>query len=252
MGSIVAMTIICLVNYVTFEVCQIMMMYFFFRMVLREAIQRRRGLYRLAHSLLQHSSRPQNNRVLGVSLCSQASSSCGTSGSTKGQPQMIDILGKPYATDEWTNVTPSIISKVGFNLHNRKYHPINLIRQRIVNYFYKRFENHVGNPMFAVFDSISPVVTVQQNFDSLLVPANHISRSKSDTYYINKDELLRAHTSAHQDELIRMGFDAFLAVGDVYRRDEIDRSHYPIFHQMDGVRLITKDQVSSHIETIKH
>ena len=33
-------------------------------------------------------------------------------------------------------------------------------------------------------------------------------------------------------ELISMGLDNFLVVGDVYRRDEIDSSHYPIFHQV--------------------
>ena len=50
--------------------------------------------------------------------------------------------------------------------------------------------------------------------------------------------MLRAHTSAHQSDLIKMGLDNFLVVGDVYRRDEIDRTHYPVFHQMEGVRLM--------------
>jgi phenylalanyl-tRNA synthetase alpha chain len=69
------------------------------------------------------------------------------------------------------------------------------------------------------------------------VPKDHPSRKKSDCYYINKELLLRAHTSAHQSELIKQGMNNFLVVGDVYRRDEIDRSHNPIFHQMEGVRL---------------
>ena len=34
-----------------------------------------------------------------------------------------------------------------------------------------------------------------------------------------------------------MGLDNFLVVGDVYRRDAVDSSHYPVFHQMEGVRL---------------
>lgn len=159
------------------------------------------------------------------------------------KPETIEIVGKTYKTDSWTNITPRIISKVGKNLHNRPHHPINLIRQRIVNYFYSSFTSLMGNPLFAVFDSMDPVVTVKQNFDSLLVPSNHVSRSRSDTYYINKDQLLRAHTSAHQEELLKMGFDQFLAVGDVYRRDEIDSCHYPIFHQMEGVRIFNKEKV---------
>lgn len=55
--------------------------------------------------------------------------------------------------------------------------------------------------------------------------------------------MLRAHTSAHQRELVRSGLDAFLVAGDVYRRDEIDASHYPVFHQMEGVRLFSAHQV---------
>jgi len=43
---------------------------------------------------------------------------------------------------------------------------------------------------------------------------------------------------------MRMGFNTFLVVGDVYRRDEIDASHYPAFHQMEGVRLFTETEVS--------
>jgi hypothetical protein len=45
--------------------------------------------------------------------------------------------------------------------------------------------------------------------------------------------------SAHQVQLMRQGEDAFLVTGDVYRRDTIDATHYPIFHQMEGVRMFS-------------
>ena len=48
---------------------------------------------------------------------------------------------------------------------------------------------------------------------------------------------------AHQRELVRSGLDRFLLAGDVYRRDEIDATHYPVFHQMEGVRLFTNHEV---------
>lgn len=63
--------------------------------------------------------------------------------------------------------------------------------------------------------------------------------------------MLRAHTSAHQRELVRSGLDAFLVAGDVYRRDEIDASHYPVFHQMEGVRLFSNHQVGPPSAEIK-
>jgi len=64
---------------------------------------------------------------------------------------------------------------------------------------------------------LSPLVTVGQNYDSLLVPKDHPSRKKSDAYYACKDHMLRAHTSAHQCDLARMGLDNFLVIGDCYR-----------------------------------
>ena len=71
-----------------------------------------------------------------------------------------------------------------------------------------------------------------QNFDDVLVPADHVSRSYNDTYYVDSQTVLRCHTSAHQAELLRDGHTHFLVTGDVYRRDSIDSTHYPVFHQV--------------------
>ncbi|XP_060073826.1 phenylalanine--tRNA ligase, mitochondrial-like [Ylistrum balloti] len=152
----------------------------------------------------------------------------------------ITVQGKAYNRDSWTNVTPTILKKVGKNLHCQKYHPLNLIKLRINDFFYKNYFNKFRNPLFSVYDNLSPIVTLHQNYDSLLVPIDHPSRKKSDSYYINSEYMLRAHTSSHQVDLIGMGLDAFLLYGDVYRRDAIDASHYPAFHQVEGVRLYTK------------
>lgn len=59
--------------------------------------------------------------------------------------------------------------------------------------------------------------------------------------------MLRAHTSAHQYELIKSGLDSFLVFGDVYRRDEIDRKHFPVFHQCEGVRLFNKHDLFKNV-----
>ena len=84
---------------------------------------------------------------------------------------------------------------------------------------------------------------MNQNFDALLVPVDHVSRRVHDTYYANEATVLRTHTSAHQIHLMTAGETAFLVAGDVYRRDEIDASHYPVFHQMEGVRLFSKEEL---------
>lgn len=161
----------------------------------------------------------------------------------------VEILGKSYPSDEWTNVTPSIIKKIGKKLHTHEDHPLGLINKQIQNFFYSNYLR-AGNPIFSMYDHLSPVVTLEQNFDNLLVPLDHPSRNTTDSYYLNNSTMLRAHTTAHQRDLISSGLDSFLITGDVYRRDTVDSSHYPVFHQLDGVRLFSKHQVSSVLISI--
>jgi phenylalanyl-tRNA synthetase alpha chain len=134
-----------------------------------------------------------------------------------------------YQSDKMTNITPSIISKLDKKLHHVADHPLKILKDKIHDYLYSAYRTRWGSPVFTMIDDISPVVTTDQNFDSLLVPPDHIARSQNDNYYINKDTLLRAHTTAHERDLLKMGLDAWVLTGDVYRRDSIDRTHYPYF-----------------------
>jgi len=135
------------------------------------------------------------------------------------------------------NVTPYIANLVGRDLHKTAKHPLNIIKERIEAYF------ATLDTDFELFDGEDPVVTCTQCFDDLNIPPEHPGRSKSDTYYLTDELLLRTHTSAHQSEHLRGGHEAFLCTGDVYRRDEIDASHFPAFHQMEGVKLFPKADV---------
>lgn len=165
-----------------------------------------------------------------------------------GRDAQVQVGGRSFPRDDFTNVTPRILQKIGTNLHNETHHPLWVIKERIKEHFYSSYVGRWGNPLFSVHDNLSPVVTVEQNFDSLLIPEDHPSRKKGDNYYINRSTMLRAHTSAHQRELVSAGLDAFLLAGDVYRRDEIDSSHYPVFHQMEGVRLFSNHELFSAVE----
>lgn len=193
------------------------------------------------HRLALFKHRPHETFV---TLCQFYSSE---SAARQKPEQNITVLGNTYKTDSWTNVRPKILEKVGKNLHLKKGHPLNLLKTRIEKHFYENYFNRWRNPLFSVYDNISPVVTLEQNFDSLLVPEDHISRSLSDSYYINTKYMLRAHTSAHEHDLIKSGLDAFLIFGDVYRRDHVDASHYPVFHQVEGARLFTEHQLFSKV-----
>lgn len=66
-----------------------------------------------------------------------------------------------------------------------------------------------------------------QNFDEVLVPADHVSRNPNDTYYIDTETVLRCHTSAHQAETLRKGERAFLVTGT---RSLNQPSENPVIH----------------------
>lgn len=144
-------------------------------------------------------------------------------------PHVVD--GTTYQRDAWTNATPTILSKLPRQLHLLPSHPIGILRSLI--------ESHFSS--FTHLNALSPIVTVQQNFDDLGFAADHPGRSKTDSYYLNETHMLRTHTSAHEVESFRKGLDKFLLTADVYRRDEIDASHYPVFHQMEGCNIFEKD-----------
>lgn len=50
---------------------------------------------------------------------------------------------------------------------------------------------HALAGVFSKLDDLHPIVSTQANFDDVLVPADHISRSSNDTYYVSKDTVLR-------------------------------------------------------------
>lgn len=75
------------------------------------------------------------------------------------------------------------------------------------------------------------------NFEALNLPKYHPARDLQDTFYINDNYLLRTHTSPVQ---IRTMADnrppiRIIAPGRVYRSDELDASHSPVFHQLEGL-----------------
>ncbi|KAI9720497.1 MAG: hypothetical protein M1828_005668 [Chrysothrix sp. TS-e1954] len=143
-------------------------------------------------------------------------------------PSSLTINGTTYQTDSHTNIPPNILTYLPKKLHLQPHHPISLTRQLIESRF----------PTFKTYNDLSPIVSVHQNFDSLATPPDHISRSKTDTYYINRSTLLRTHTSAHEADIFRANESSgYLISADVYRRDAVDKTHYPVFHQLEGARV---------------
>lgn len=159
------------------------------------------------------------------------------------------ILGTPYIFDETSNVSTSILNLVGRDLYEHPDHPICITRKLIESCF--------GEKVFKHFIMSDPVVTVKDNFDVLGFPADHPGRSRTDTYYINSTHLLRTHTSAHQHAAFQWlannpSSKGYTICADVYRRDSIDKSHFPIFHQMEGARVWGLEEASSRFRSMQN
>ena len=75
------------------------------------------------------------------------------------------------------------------------------------------------------------------NFEKLNIPADHPAKDEQDTFYINKDIVLRTQTSPVQARVMEQGKlpIRMIAPGRVFRSDEVDATHSPSFHQVEGL-----------------
>lgn len=104
-------------------------------------------------------------------------------------------------------------------------------------------------PLFKDFDDINipEIIPTSILFDLFNMPPEHPARSKSDTYYIDENHVLRTHDTVmwyyylnHPAIKARITNNEDLGVicyGKVYRKDEIDRRHMNVFHQFGGLYL---------------
>ncbi len=118
-------------------------------------------------------------------------------------------------------------------------------------------------PALANFDviDIPEIVPASVSFDLFDFPANHPARSASDTYYVDKENILRTHDTVfwyyylNQPEIkekIAKGESlGAICYGKVYRKDEIDRKHMNIFHQMGAWYLVPNTKETLTIENLK-
>src|ERR1700730_5067544 len=84
------------------------------------------------------------------------------------------------------------------------------------------------------------VETEQFNFDALNFPPDHPARSEQDTFYIAPDgsrQVLRTHTSPVQVRaLLERDLPLYvISIGRTFRTDELDATHTPVFHQIEGL-----------------
>ena len=114
-------------------------------------------------------------------------------------------------------------------------HPLSSTLERIIDIF-------VGMG-FSVAEG-PEVEQDKYNFELLNLPKNHPARDAQDTFYMDDNIVLRTHTSPMQARamLTRKPPIRIICPGRVYRADEVDATHSPVFHQMEG--LVVDENVS--------
>ena len=104
--------------------------------------------------------------------------------------------------------------------------------------------NRVLNDMIDIFKSMGfdivdgpEIETEYYNFEALNIPADHPARDMQDTFYVGDNLLLRSQTSAAQIRTMenRKPPIRVLCPGRVFRADEVDATHSPVFHQIEGL-----------------
>jgi phenylalanyl-tRNA synthetase alpha chain len=118
-------------------------------------------------------------------------------------------------------------------------------------------------PEFNKFDVISTpeIVSSDISFDMFDFAPDHPARSKSDTYYVDDKNILRTHTTVMwyyylqekdiKERMARGEAVGCFSFGKVYRKDEIDRHHMNVFHQLDGWYLAPKDKETIGTEELQ-
>ncbi|MBU5257392.1 phenylalanine--tRNA ligase subunit alpha [Tissierella praeacuta] len=96
------------------------------------------------------------------------------------------------------------------------------------------------------------IETVENNFNALNSPENHPSRDLSDTFYITEDILLRTHTSPVQIRAMKeMGAPLrIVSAGRTFRFDDVDDTHSPMFHQLEGLVVDENISMANLIHTL--
>lgn len=127
-------------------------------------------------------------------------------------------------------------------------HPLSTVLDDMIDIFRSMGFDVVDGP---------EIETDHYNFEALNVPADHPARDMQDTFYLGEGLLLRTQTSAAQIRTMeeRKPPIRIICPGRVYRADEVDATHSPVFHQIEGLVVdkgITMCDLKGVLEQFAH
>ena len=125
-------------------------------------------------------------------------------------------------------------------------HPLNSTLEKLIDIFKSMGFDVVDGP---------EIETDYYNFEALNVPADHPARDMQDTFYLTENMLLRTQTSATQIRTMekRKPPIRMICPGRVYRSDDVDATHSPVFHQVEGLVVdkgVTMCDLKGTLETM--
>ena len=147
----------------------------------------------------------------------------------------ISLPGATGPTGGYSGYSGQPVSLTGYSgysgylpLERGSFHPLTQMRERSIEIF-----RRMG---FALADG--PDIEDEWHcFDALNTPPDHPARNEQDTFYLPDGRLLRTHTSTVQIRTMESAPPPIrvIAPGAAYRRDELDATHSPQFHQIEGL-----------------
>ncbi|MDR1409498.1 MAG: phenylalanine--tRNA ligase subunit alpha [Oscillospiraceae bacterium] len=110
------------------------------------------------------------------------------------------------------------------------YHPISLVQREV---------EHIFVTMGFTVEEYPEIVDDYHCFEALNIPKHHPARDMQDTYYLNNGQLLKTHTSAAQNAIMRKYGAPLRAIfpGRCFRNESIDACHENTFFQMEGIMI---------------
>lgn len=148
------------------------------------------------------------------------------------------------AINDELNAMPKVDLTVPSSEKTGSLHPVTIIEQRLINIF-----RGMG---FTVEDG-NEIETEYNNFEAVNVPKFHPARDMQDTFYLNNGQVLKTHTSASQNRIMRKYGAPLKAIfpGRCFRNEELDASHENTFFQMEGMMIDKNVSISNLIYFMK-
>ena len=124
------------------------------------------------------------------------------------------------------------------------YHPITLIQREVESVFAS---------MGFVIEDYPEVVDDYHCFEALNIPKHHPARDMQDTYYLDNGQLLKTHTSAAQNYIMKKYGAPLRAIfpGRCFRNEAIDACHENTFFQMEGIMIDEDISISNLLYFMK-